>query len=378
MPARKGQGQWALGHREPLNQNERVKRDDDGLNVRQRIIDLYQHTGFDSIDPADLRGRFRWCGLYTQRAPGIHGGRTAMLEPEELDDEYFMLRVRIDGGALTSEQLRTIAGISTEFGRDVADVTDRQNVQLHWIRIEDVPRSGAGSRRSAWPPPRPAATPPRVILGCPLAGVAADEVIDATPAMRGDRRPLRRRPRVLQPAAQVQVADLRLPAPLHVAHEINDVSFVGVVTRSTARASTSGSAAGCRPTRCSASGWARSSRPTGRRGVGGRHRGLPRLRLPPAPQPRPAEVPARRLGHGAVPPGAGERVPGRALPDGPAPDRPRRRPRPRRRDRQVDGRLASASRRPGRPHHPARSSPGSPTSPTRTARAASAPPPSRS
>ena len=50
-----------------------------------------------------------------------------------------MLRVRIDGGQLTTEQLRVIAGISTEFGRDTADLTDRQNIQLHWIRVEDVP-----------------------------------------------------------------------------------------------------------------------------------------------------------------------------------------------------------------------------------------------
>ena len=55
MPARKGQGQWALGYREPLNPNERAKRDDDGLNVRRRIIDIYQHTGFAGIDPVDLR-----------------------------------------------------------------------------------------------------------------------------------------------------------------------------------------------------------------------------------------------------------------------------------------------------------------------------------
>jgi sulfite reductase (ferredoxin) len=77
---------------------ERSKRDTDGLLVKQRIIDIYQHTGFDGIDPGDLRGRFRWYGLYTQRAQGIPGGRTAILEPEELEDEYFMLRVRIDGG----------------------------------------------------------------------------------------------------------------------------------------------------------------------------------------------------------------------------------------------------------------------------------------
>src|SRR5690349_25164562 len=125
MPARRGQGQWALGYREPLNQNERAKRDSDGLDVRQRIVDIYQHRGFASIDPADLRGRFRWYGLYTQRRPGIDGGRTAVLEPEELDDEYFMLRIRIDGGQLNLRQLRTIAGISSRFGRDTADITDR-------------------------------------------------------------------------------------------------------------------------------------------------------------------------------------------------------------------------------------------------------------
>src|SRR5688500_8204408 len=91
----RGEGQWALGHREPLNPNERTKQDDDGLNVRARIESIYAHRGFDSTDPADLRGRMRWWGLSTQRKPGIDGGRTAVLEPHELDDEYFMLRIRV-------------------------------------------------------------------------------------------------------------------------------------------------------------------------------------------------------------------------------------------------------------------------------------------
>ena len=111
----RGEGQWALGHLEPLNPNERTKKDDDGLHVpapdRERST---PHRGFAWIDPADLRGRFRWWGLYTQRKPGIDGGRTAVLEPHELDDEYFMLRVRIDGGQLDLAQLRAIADISTE------------------------------------------------------------------------------------------------------------------------------------------------------------------------------------------------------------------------------------------------------------------------
>src|SRR3954454_11435159 len=103
-----------------------MKKDSDGLDVRQRILDIYAKAGFDSIDPGDLRGRMRWMGLYTQRAQGIPGGKTAVLEPEELEASYFMMRIRIAGGQLSTEKLRVIGGISTESGRDVADVTDPQ------------------------------------------------------------------------------------------------------------------------------------------------------------------------------------------------------------------------------------------------------------
>ncbi len=158
-PVRKrGEGQWALGYREPLNPNEQSKKDDNPLNVRARIENIYARNGFASIDPGDLRGRFRWYGLYTQRKPGIDGGKTATLEPHELDDEFFMLRIRIDGGALTTEQLRVIGGISTEFARDTADVTDRRTSSCTGSGSRTFPRSGAGSRRSVCPPPRPAAT----------------------------------------------------------------------------------------------------------------------------------------------------------------------------------------------------------------------------
>jgi sulfite reductase (ferredoxin) len=176
----RGQGQWALGYREPLNPNERMKKDSDGLEVRQRILDIYAHTGFDGIDAGDLRGRMRWMGLYTQRAQGIPGGRTAVLEAEELEDSYFMMRARIDGGQLTSEALRVIGGISTEFGRDVADVTDRQNVQYHWIRIEDVPEIWRRLESVGLSTMEACGDVPRVMLGCPLAGILEDEVLDAT------------------------------------------------------------------------------------------------------------------------------------------------------------------------------------------------------
>ncbi|MEX5631105.1 nitrite/sulfite reductase [Parafrankia sp. FMc2] len=228
-PARpKGQGQWALGYSEPLNANERMKKDQNGLAVRDRILNLYPHTGFDSIDPQDLRGRFRWWGLYTQRRPGISGGRTAVLEPEELDDSYFMQRIRLDGGRMTSDQLRVIADISTRYGRDVADVTDRQNIQLHWIRIEDVPAIWGALEAAGMTTAEACGDTPRVILGCPLAGVDADEVLDATGVIDevverfvGDPE-LANLPRKFKSAMSGCADQCTL-------HEINDIAFVGVV-----------------------------------------------------------------------------------------------------------------------------------------------------
>ncbi|MCU1690031.1 MAG: sir, partial [Jatrophihabitantaceae bacterium] len=227
MAARTGQGQWALGYREPLNPNERMKKDNDGLAVKQRIIDIYQHTGFKGIDPQDLRGRMRWYGLYTQRAQGIPGGKTAILEPEELEDEFFMLRIRIDGGQLTHEQLRVIGEIARDYGRDVADFTDRQNIQLHWVRIEDVPVIWEKLEAVGLGTDEACGDVPRVMLACPLEGVAKDSIIDAGP--------------MLWEVADRYIGDpefSNLPRKFKTSisscsqhctnHEINDVAFVAV------------------------------------------------------------------------------------------------------------------------------------------------------
>ena len=181
-PAR-GEGQWGLGYREPLNPAERIKRDENPLVIRERILGMYAKEGFRSIDPATLRSKMRWWGLYTQRKPGIGGGQTATVEPWELEDEFFMLRIRIDGGQLTADQLRAIAWVSERYGRDVADITDRQNIQLHWIRVEDIPTIWERLEGSGLTTQEACGDTPRVMLGCPLAGVAADEIIDATPAI---------------------------------------------------------------------------------------------------------------------------------------------------------------------------------------------------
>ncbi|MFG2450884.1 nitrite/sulfite reductase [Streptomyces sp. M41(2017)] len=223
----RGEGQWAVGHFTPLNGNEQFKKDDDGLNVRTRIETIYSKRGFDSIDPNDLRGRMRWWGLYTQRKPGIDGGKTAILEPEELDDKYFMLRVRIDGGRLTTEQLRVIGEISQEFARGTADLTDRQNVQYHWIRIEDVPEIWDRLEAVGLSTTEACGDTPRVILGSPVAGIAEDEIIDGTPAVEEIHRRIIGNKDFSNLPRKFKSAISGSPL-LDVAHEINDIAFVGV------------------------------------------------------------------------------------------------------------------------------------------------------
>ncbi len=225
--AKKPHGQWKIDGTEPLNANEEFKREDGGLNVRERIENVYAKGGFASIDPTDLHGRFRWWGLYTQRKPGIDGGKTATLEPHELEDEYFMLRVRIDGGQLTTEQLRVIGEISTDFARGSADLTDRQNVQLHWIEIESVPEIWRRLEAVGLHTTEACGDVPRVILGSPVAGVAADELIDPTPQIREISERYIGDPAFANLPRKYKTAITGHPSQ-DVVHEINDISFVAI------------------------------------------------------------------------------------------------------------------------------------------------------
>ena len=179
----KPQGQWALGDKTPLNASEQIKQDGDGLDVRQRIEEVYAVEGWDSIAPEDLGERFKWWGLYTQRRQDEPAEATQAKETTELADRYFMLRIRSDGGQLSGPQARAIGSVSTDFGRDLADVTDRQNIQLHWIRIEDMPEIWRRLEAVGLTTAMACGDVPRGFLGCPLAGRAHDEVLDATPVM---------------------------------------------------------------------------------------------------------------------------------------------------------------------------------------------------
>ncbi|MGQ4596569.1 nitrite/sulfite reductase [Nocardia sp. R6R-6] len=223
---RKAEGQWALGYREPLNPNEQSKKDDNPLNVRARIENIYAKTGFDGIDKGDLRGRFRWWGLYTQREQGYDGSWTGDENIDILEAKYFMMRIRCDAGALNVAQLRTLGEISTEFARDTADLSDRENVQYHWIEVENVPEIWQRIEAVGLKTTEACGDCPRVVLGSPLAGESLTEIIDPTPAIDEivrryiGKKEYSNLPRKFKTAISGQQ---------DVVHEINDVAFVGVV-----------------------------------------------------------------------------------------------------------------------------------------------------
>ncbi|MBY0287012.1 MAG: nitrite/sulfite reductase [Mycobacteriaceae bacterium] len=221
----RGEGQWALGYREPLNPNEQSKKDDNPLNVRARIENIYAKNGFESIDKGDLRGRFRWWGLYTQRKPGYDGTWTGDENTDMLEDEYFMLRVRSDGGALTAAALRTLGGISTEFARDTADISDRQNIQYHWIEVENMPEIWRRLDEVGLQTTEACGDCPRVVLGSPLAGESLDEVIDGSPAIDEIVKRYINKPEYSNLPRKFKTAISGLQ---DVVHEVNDVAFIGV------------------------------------------------------------------------------------------------------------------------------------------------------
>src|SRR4051794_23768791 len=113
---------WAENPAE-LNQVELQKLEQDGLDIIDEIINVYAKNGFESI-PEEKFALFKWAGVYQQR-------------PKK--DGYFMMRVRIPGGVLTSRQARVIAELGQEYGRGLIDVTTRQAVQYHWLRVENLP-----------------------------------------------------------------------------------------------------------------------------------------------------------------------------------------------------------------------------------------------
>ena len=155
---------------------ERLKREKnpwEGLDDIRR----FAREGFESITPEWLGTYFRWWGVYTQGdGVGVIGGKNG--EGKALP--YFMVRIRIPNGLLHSHQLRTIANVTEKYARGTADLTVRQNIQLHWVTIQDLPDLLEGLWRAGLTTMGSCGDDTRNITGCPLAGVDADEICDAS------------------------------------------------------------------------------------------------------------------------------------------------------------------------------------------------------
>jgi sulfite reductase (ferredoxin) len=156
---------------------ERLKQEKNPWECLDEIRQ-FARSGYESVSP-EWRGTYlRWWGIYPQGdGAGVLGGKGG----EGLSVPYFMVRVRLPNGLLFSHQLRTIADLSSEYGRGVADITVRHNIQLHWVTIEALPEVFERLWRCGLTTMSACGDDTRNITGCPLAGVDGDEICDASP-----------------------------------------------------------------------------------------------------------------------------------------------------------------------------------------------------
>ena len=156
---------------------ERLKREKNPWECLGEIRGFAQQ-GFAAIPPEWLSTYFRWWGVYTQGdGAGVVGGQGG--EGKALP--YFMVRIRIPNGLLLSHQLRTIAELTERYARGIADITVRQNIQLHWVTIAALPEVLESLWRCGLNTMGACGDVTRNVTGCPLAGVDADEICDASP-----------------------------------------------------------------------------------------------------------------------------------------------------------------------------------------------------
>jgi sulfite reductase (ferredoxin) len=141
-------------------------------------IRRFARQGFDSIPPEWIGTYFRWWGVYTQGdGAGVTGGKGG--EGRAL--QRFMVRIRIPNGAMTSRQLHAIADLTRKYANGIADITVRQNIQLHWVTIESLPEVLDGLAAVGLNTTGACGDVVRNVTGCPVAGVDADEIVDASP-----------------------------------------------------------------------------------------------------------------------------------------------------------------------------------------------------
>lgn len=194
---------------------ERIKKEKNGLDVLQDIY-AYAVLGED-INPEDI-DRFKWYGLYTQNKN---------LQADDDKTLYFMLRVKLEHGALNLEQIKEVSAISKEYARDTADFTTRQDIQFHYIKVTDLPEIFRRLQTVGLSTVFGAGDVPRNVATCPVSGIEHDEICDVRPIvdkvndyLRGNRN-LSNLPRKYK----IGISGCNKHC---MGHEIQDLSFTAV------------------------------------------------------------------------------------------------------------------------------------------------------
>jgi len=156
---------------------ERLKREKNPWNAWDEVRQ-FAREGRASVLPEWTGTYFKWWGVYTQGdGVGVTGGKGG----EGLASDYFMMRIGIPNGLLTAHQLHAIADITAKYARGVADITTRQNIQLHWLTIESLPEVVEALTAIGLSPKGACGDVIRNVTGCPLAGLDGHELLDASP-----------------------------------------------------------------------------------------------------------------------------------------------------------------------------------------------------
>ncbi len=156
---------------------ERLKRQKNPWEAFDEVR-AFAREGRSSVVPEWASAYFKWWGIYTQGdGVGVTGGKGG----EGKTTDYFMMRIGVPNGILDARQLRTIAELTRQHARNLADITVRQNIQLHWLTIESLPEIVDSLDRVGLSPKGACGDVSRNVTGCPLAGIAADEIVDASP-----------------------------------------------------------------------------------------------------------------------------------------------------------------------------------------------------
>jgi len=156
---------------------ERLKSVKNPWECLEEIRNFARH-GYDSIPEEWIKTYFRWWGVYTQ---GDGAGAVGGTGGEGKTTPYFMVRVRLSNGIVRSSQLRALADLTEKYAGGIADITVRQNIQLHWVAIEALPEIIDTLVSNGLTSLSTCGDVTRTITGCPMAGVDADEICDASP-----------------------------------------------------------------------------------------------------------------------------------------------------------------------------------------------------